>query len=249
MCSSSVTQRLFHVESIDYFDIVIELTSYISTMIEFKTPLELYKYFVKDVTTAKPPVILEIGAREAMFSKHCSLALPKSKVFAFEASPHNYRVYSEACKSFDIQYLNYAVGAGDGVAEFFINSVIDGEPVPPDTGRNSLLPRTGSAIAESIPVQIITIDHFLAEKGLRGQPLAVWIDVEGATGDVLRGMVSCMKDVDSLFVEVEEKRFWANQWLRDDVEAYLNFHGLIAVARDFEFADDGQYNMMFKRNP
>lgn len=217
-------------------------------MIEFKTPLELYNHFLQHVTTVTPPVILEIGAREATFSKHCNLALPKSKIFAFEASPHNYRLYSEECKSYSIQYLNYAIGAGDGVGEFFINTVIDGEPVPPDTGRNSLLPRTGSAIAESIPVQIITIDHFLAEKGLRGQPLAVWIDVEGATGDVLRGMEASLKHVDSLFVEVEEKRFWEDQWLRSDVEECLGLHGLTAVARDFEYADDGQYNMMFKRN-
>ena len=218
-------------------------------MIEFKTPLEMYNDFVKDVVATAPPVILEIGAREAMFSKHCSLALANSKVFAFEASPHNYRVYSEACKNFNMQYLNYAVGAGDGVAEFFINSVINGEAIPADTGRNSLLPRTSAAIASTVPVQVITIDHFLAEKGLRGQPLAVWIDVEGATGDVLRGMEASLKYVDSLFVEVEEKRFWENQWLRKDVEECLALHGLKAVARDFEYADDGQYNMMFKRNP
>jgi hypothetical protein len=46
-----------------------------------------------------------------------------------------------------------------------------------------------------------------------------------------------------MFIEVEQYPYWSGQWLFWDVQKYLATHGLIPVARDFEYPH--QFNVLF----
>ena len=72
----------------------------------------------------------------------------------------------------------------------------------------------------------------------------MWVDVEGATREVLTGADGFLANVDLVLVEVEEIPIWsAGQWLRTDVSEYLATHGLEPIARDQQ--SRYQFNVLF----
>lgn len=215
-------------------------------MKEFETPLELSEHFITLTTQHNPAIALEIGAREAVYACKISQLLPATKVVAFEASPHNFAHFSEVVKrgGHPVEYLHLAVSDTTGTIDFYINESIDGIEESLHTGRNSILPRTGPAEATTVPVNVTTVSTFLQERSLAGD-IAVWLDVEGATGSVLRGMEAVMDRVVLVHCEVEEHRYWKDQWLRQDVDTFFLEHGLVPVARDDEYGT--QYNVVYAR--
>lgn len=217
-----------------------------SVMREFETPLQLTEHFVELTRQLNPTTVFEVGAREAVYACKVSKLLPEAKVFAFEASPYNFDRFSKEVKDggYPVEYLHLAVGDRDGTVEFYINSEINGVEETLYTGRNSILPRTGQAIATKVEVTITSLSTFVRERELDG-PVAIWLDVEGATGDVLRGMSAVMDKVSLVHCEVEERRYWQDQWLRSDVDRFFLEHGLVPVARDDEYVT--QYNVVYAR--
>jgi hypothetical protein len=49
-----------------------------------------------------------------------------------------------------------------------------------------------------------------------------------------------------MFIEVEERTFWDGQWLDHDVSVFLQKHGLIPIARDYQSLY--QHNVLFLRS-
>jgi hypothetical protein len=54
-----------------------------------------------------------------------------------------------------------------------------------------------------------------------------------------------LKQVQSIFVEVEDFEFWKDQWLANDVINFLEQAGFAYIARDNEY--EKQYNCIFVR--
>lgn len=215
------------------------------SMRTFPSPAELSQYFFDLTKSNLSSTILELGAREAVFSKLMAAELPASRVFAFEASPYNYSHFLPQMPP-SVTYLNLAVAEHDGEIEFHINEMIDGQPETLYTGRNSIVERVGPTIGSTRIVKSVSVDAFLSTHAPDGR-IAMWIDVEGATGNVLRGAVNSLHRVDAIHCEVEEKGYWVDQWLRRDVDRFLAEFGLFPVARDREYGDD-QYNVVYARH-
>jgi hypothetical protein len=96
-----------------------------------------------------------------------------------------------------------------------------------------------------VSVAAVTLDDHLATDGeLR---TAMWVDVEGASGSVLRGARVTLTHTDVVIVEVEERQVWEGaHWLRPTVVEYLVERGLVPVARDLQ--SRFQHNIVFVRD-
>ena len=99
-------------------------------------------------------------------------------------------------------------------------------------GQGSMLVSTRSKVGTT-PVEVASsrIDSFFPPDSF-GR-CALWIDVEGASREVLTGASGILHKVDAMFVEVEDRETWKGQWLGKDVRAFLLDHDIIAVGRDF----------------
>lgn len=194
----------------------------------------------------QPKVVLEIGAKEATFSRTMRKALPDAKIIAFEANPY---VYAKQRKASDpvadgVDYRHLAISDRTGEISFFVQVRRGGKAMKRTVGSNSLMPRLGDVETEEVTVASTRIDDFLAAEKLAGAKTA-WIDVEGAIGLVLGGMGPVLDQFTMVFAEVEEREFWAGQWTWPQVQAFMAEHGFQAVARDFEY--EGQNNVLFIR--
>ena len=199
---------------------------------------------------------IEAGAREATFSAALSERLPSATIIALEANPHAFARYRPTLPP-AVHYLNCA--ASNEVGEVSFNIVRSLTPGPArrrlwgrgsgrlkrTNGVSSLLKRSDdAAVYEQVRVPATTIDTLLHEHGDPDR-VALWIDVEGASKEVLEGAKNALQGaVRCVFIEVEERSYWKGQWLASDVRAHLGGLGFIEVPFPIR---SPQYNAIFFR--
>jgi FkbM family methyltransferase len=195
-------------------------------------------------------VILEIGAYEASFSKDMGAILPDARIIAFEANPFVFDKFKTRVPS-SVTYLNQAVGADTSPRTLWIPRTIparEGQTSLPNVNStSSLRSRAADGVTyEQVECECTTVDTILGATKQQ-KTTALWIDAEGAVGDILLGArVSLSRDVVALFIEVENKSAWAGQWLAEDVQNHLEAKGFTSFARDCE--TKWQYNEIFVRD-
>jgi FkbM family methyltransferase len=195
----------------------------------------------------QPRSVMEIGAKEATFSRTVKALLPEARCIAFEANPF---VFAKQKKNSDpkrqgVEYRNIAVADVTGATKFFVQTKRGDRPVKPTLGSNSLMPRVGDVETMEVEVPCTRIDDYIAANKVKS-PKTAWVDVEGAVGIVLPGMETALDGFMMVFIEVEERQFWEGQWLWPQVHAFMVERGFRPVARDFEY--DGQNNVLFVRD-
>lgn len=188
----------------------------------------------------KPEIVVEIGAHEGTFSRHMRTALPESRVIAFEANDKVFDKYRPIMTAAGVDYLNLCIAEAPGRRTFTV-------PITP-TGRErhkmgSLLTHSRTLDSRAFEVEAVRLDGFLGEDA--GRRNVIWLDVEGAVGDVLKGAGAALGACVGLFAELETVRRWDGQMIDVEVFAALADHGLFPVLRDFQ--KPGQYNALFLR--
>ncbi len=194
---------------------------------------------------AGPEVVLELGAFKAEFSARARAALPDAEVHAFEANPYNIAEFSERVTRAGVQYHHLAIGDAVGDTVFNLARREAGVEVGPTRRNNSLKTKPLDIEYEEVRVPVVTVDHFLAERGLGGRPTAMWIDLEGCGYEGLVGAAGTLGSTRLLLIEVEDRPFWNGQKLAGDVMRHLVGAGFMPLARDFQ--SKGQYNLIFAR--
>lgn len=204
-----------------------------------------------------PGLCLEIGAREATFSRMVRSVVPKeTPVLAIEGSPITYRYYAKEMEMFypEIHYIPLVFSSKSGRQEFFEFYAKEKESlqVKSSAGFSSLIAsRKGdldSFIKISSVVETTTGDNFLSFRYPEKENLALWVDVEGAQAEVLQGLRKSFanRKIASVLIEVESVRYWESQKMLDvNIFAFMEKQGMIPCFLDNQFIT--QYNVVFVR--
>jgi FkbM family methyltransferase len=196
---------------------------------------ELSERFIKMQDEIKPDYAIEIGAHAAEFSLDISKRLG-IRATAFEAGKDIYDTYKDSANTNLVDYVNYAISDNNGVVSFLVHD-------NPLDGNNSIITRQGRDTILASEVKSYKIDTYF--KDIEFDNICMWIDVEGATKEVLSGSVETLKKVSSIFIETEDQEYWKDQWLTLDVIKFLNKHGFILL--DSEPVYEAQQNLIFIR--
>jgi FkbM family methyltransferase len=181
-------------------------------MIANKNILDL---FINIQSVIHPDISIEVGAHDADFSKEMmSLDID---VFAFEASPYVHDRFKNDLNG--IKYINKAVSNTNKKIKFEIQLDSD----PSTAGNNSIKNRNESKDYSYIDVESISINEYF--KDIPFSKGALWIDAEGASGEVLLGADKRFEDFGSIYIELEKRDFWKDAWQRDQAVDYLNNNG------------------------
>ncbi|MDR1398159.1 MAG: FkbM family methyltransferase [Desulfarculales bacterium] len=216
---------------------------------------ELAKAFIKLQSIIKPKASLEIGAHDADFSKKLKKTRPEIDVIAYEGSK---TVYTAITKQIDfekleVKYCYGVVSDTDGTVVF--REMFDAQTGEPAVSFvSSLLARQDMTfldenkyVEKDVTVPSMRGDTILSGYGDDAN-ICVWIDVEGANRQVLKGLEGALRSgkLGSLYIEVEQRNIWQAQWLDRDVYEYMTSLGYFLLARDCQH--HAQYNMLFVRN-
>jgi FkbM family methyltransferase len=190
-----------------------------------------------------PPVVVEIGAHEAEFSRALAKTLPASRIVAFEAHPRVHARHSQGCATAGIEYRNACVTDAEGRATL--------KTPLRDNGSERLM--MGSLLADGRAeqmqehdVEAVTLDGALGDDA--GRPNVLWIDVEGAARQVLAGATRTLAASLAVYIEVEATPRWEGQILAPEVSERLAPYGLWPVLRDVQRESGGrdwQYNVLY----
>lgn len=203
----------------------------------------LFKILTKAM---QPHNVLDIGSMDgsdALMLKKLSTA---SKCFAFEANPYNFNSMNNDPRLSDagVELINKAVADQSGVTSFFIARQSD-DSVDWRRGTSSLLKRdkTSDDIEEvEVQVESITLNEFLQKNCLKS--CAIWVDVEGAAYQVLKGADRVANHIIIGHVEVETSSVWADQKDAISVLDLLDGLGFCTIARG---GGKNQHDIVFVR--
>jgi FkbM family methyltransferase len=186
---------------------------------------------------------IEVGAHDGQRSVRVKFENPATKVIALEANPNNHRRYSQLYNfpAVGVDYRLAAAAETNGIARFNVES----DQGPRGAGDSSLLPRAKEfsglgGVTTTVEVPSVALDSITQAM----DSVALWVDVEGASGLVLKGATETLGKTAILKVEVEEASYWEAQWRAPQVVGYLIDYGLIPIARDLGPAP-AQYNILF----
>lgn len=201
----------------------------------------LVDLFFGIVRILQPHTFIEAGAKTGETSLRARSLCPGARVVAFEANPYNHSRYAEQFRHEEksVEYVHAALAAEPGQITFNIIAKRDGAEVTPYTGQNSILERASAGVEyEAVTVPATSLDSYFVDAGR----IAMWVDVEGASKQVLAGGQQVLACTDVILIELEDEPKWKEQWSSTEALLHLYGHGLTPVARDFEYRT--QHNVL-----
>lgn len=207
----------------------------------------LVDYFFELISLLQPTCSFEIGAFSAEFSRKLKGIYPNILSYAFEANQHNHKHFSQKYSFEGVEYINKAISDKDETVIFNIQKTINGTNVDPIRGNNSILERTCADIEyEKVEVDAMSLTSFVLANELHHESMVLWLDVEGAVKQVLTGCINILNNVNIIFIEVEDIKFWKDQWTQEEVYNFLTNQGFTLIAKDQEYLK--QYNQIYINN-
>jgi FkbM family methyltransferase len=188
---------------------------------------------------------LEAGAKDGSASLRAAQSGRFQRVVAFEPNPYTFLRFAPGFQRSGVTYEQLALVDGDPrPVTFYVKRTSEGRPRADGQG-SMLIPRDHPPGFEQVTVEGVTLDSYVGAPD--GVGTALWVDVEGATAEVLRGAAALLEDTSVVIAEVEVHPAWLGQeWLAADVIAFLRRHGLVPVARDRQ--SRLQFNIVFVRS-
>lgn len=195
--------------------------------------------------TTEIQVFIECGAHSAEDALRFLRGSHSREAIAIEANPYVYEQRTRAAESLGVKTLNVGLSSQPGFLDLQIpNKRNATEPTVPYA---SFLNHKDEQDwpSETVRCEVTTLDAIVTEPA-RDKPTALWIDVEGAAGDVLKGAEGVLRSgcVRLVMVEVETKQLWKEQMVLSDIQEHLAAFGLIPVARDAQMGNT-QFNVIF----
>ncbi len=181
----------------------------------------------------KPDLVCDVGSMDGSDAIRFAKMLPLSKVILFEANKNNYEliINNDVIQQNSIEAFNEIVSNIDGTKVF--HKVKASETAGVDQhlqGMSSTLSRKeDSRISDVVELQSVRLDTKLKMLG-NFECIVLWIDVEGATYEVIESLSGIKEKVKLIHAEVETKTIWQDQKLKEDVEQLAADMGYVVLA-------------------
>lgn len=180
-------------------------------------------------------IVCDIGAADGRHTEKLARSKRRSRVIAFEADPNTFALLKQrkTLQQPRIELVHAAVSSRSGMTSF--NIIGDKVTGHWRAGGSSLLFRSekGLRVAREISqetVKAVTLSEFLASPPNTKGNIALWIDVEGASYEVVRGMTQVASRVAFLQLEVEEVPYWEGEKLKPEIAKELAGLGFVELA-------------------
>jgi len=175
--------------------------------------------FYSLVKRLQPQLVLDIGSRDGSDALEFRRASPTSRILAFEANPDLYGKMREDPRvaAAGIEVHNFAISNETGEASFGVFNK--------EKGLGSLMEPGHREVSESLTVKTRRLDE--VPELQESESTALWIDVEGASFEVVEGARGIMSSVILVHAEVEFERVFANQKVAGELSAQMEGVGFV----------------------
>lgn len=189
--------------------------------------------------------LIECGAHAAEASERFIEADHRRRAVALEANPHTYATKTARVAGPRLTVL--AEGIADRAGQMLLAIPSNGaeQPTPVDASFLAAVSSGDRSVVE-VAVKMTTIDLLQRRFEVTGR-VALWIDVEGMSREVLRGGTRTIPDnVVVAILEAETTPLWEGGGSFDEIDGLMRTYGLEPLARDSQ--QDGQFNIIYLRS-
>jgi len=210
--------------------------------------LDTRRLFLALLRALEIDTVCDIGSMNGSDALAFRRALPRARVLACEANPHNARLMQGDAQLREqaIEVLPLAVTNFDGESAFHLVKA-DYASVSNRRGMSSLHPRSDARLHDgTIQARTARLDTLLGIHEAQRR-IALWVDVEGAACEALEGAQGLFAEIQLVHVEVETAPCIASrQRLYPELEHRLSEAGFARLATDHPPHFD-QFNALFVR--
>lgn len=163
------------------------------------------------------PVIVEIGANVGQTTEEFLREMPASRIYCFEPEPRAIAKFKDRIKSPNVKLFECAVGNENGRVSFHQSSG-DGSVVARDWNesgsiRKPKLHKEGwpwVKFETQIEVPITRLDDWARMENVSSVDL-IWMDGQGAEGDIIEGGLSVLANTRFLYTEYGNREWYEGQ--------------------------------------
>jgi FkbM family methyltransferase len=205
------------------YSMMLERTNHIKKLIDFN----------------KIQNVLDVGAAHGYETLNMASIFPNARVFGFEADPMHFDACmhlhqgTEAGLKERMFYNHLAVNDVEGPLTFY--AVDRARSRGGNTGMASKLQLIDPAVfpheytvQTPIQVQATTLDKWCLQNKIL--PDVLWMDVQGAELDVLKGAEAALVSIEVIFSEVGLQPYYHGHTLKHDIDAFLMDRGFVELA-------------------
>jgi FkbM family methyltransferase len=207
------------------------------------------RLFCRLLRTFEVATVCDVGSMDGNDALRFRRVLPSAAILALEPNPKNFALMAadDRLRGARIRVLPVAASDRRAKAPFFL--------IDADYARGSDLARRGMSslyersdwtrLSSVVDVSTVRLDELLAAESSTEASIALWIDVEGAAFEAIRGASGVLRSTSMIHVEVETApAIGAAQKLFADVERMLVEAGFMLLATDQQ-PDVLQFNALF----
>jgi FkbM family methyltransferase len=177
------------------------------------------------------PTILEIGCNDGSDTLAFLRVMPQAKIYCFEPDPRAIGRFKKNLRSHldKVRLFEIAVGDRTGQIDFHSSSGGDSPDGWDQSGsirrpKNHLIEHPWVRFEKTITVSTCRLDDWCAENGVK-QVDFIWMDVQGAEGDVISGAPKILQETRFLYTEYSNNETYERQ---------LSLKGLLAQLPSFD---------------
>jgi FkbM family methyltransferase len=180
------------------------------------------------------PTILEIGCNSGGDTLAMLRAMPEAKIYCFEPDPRAVARFRkklgsdfERVKLFEIAVsdrsgkIEFHTSGGGAFPEGFDQSGSIRRP------KNHLVEYPGVSFEKTITVQTLTLDDWCSQNDIANVDF-IWMDVQGAEGDVIAGARNILQKTRVLYTEYSNNELYEGQLSLKKLLAHLPSFDVIA---------------------
>ena len=225
-----------HKESPNFFSKLKKLNTFIYYYLKKEPPVtdsSISKEFICELVSKPNPTILEIGCHDGTNTLWFLEVFDFPKIFCFEPDP---RAASRFKQKFEIRpevsFYEYAISDKNGEETFYMSSGQESETMPDGWDcsgsirkpKNHLTVHPWCKFEKTMVVKTKTLDTWCREEKIDRIDF-IWMDVQGAEIDVIRGGRKALRNTRYLYTEYSNKELYQGQ---------LSLKQLLKELADFE---------------
>ena len=199
-----------------------ELNTFIYYYLKGEPPVidsSITKEFIHQLVSRPNPTILEIGCHHGDHTLWFWEIFDFPKIFCFEPDPRAASCFKHKIGNRpEISLYEYAISSKNGEITFYMSSGQESDIMPEGwdysgsirTPKNHLKVHPWCKFEKNIIVKTKTLDTWYQEKEIDGVDF-IWMDVQGAEIDVIRGGRNALRNTRYLYTEYSNKELYEGQ--------------------------------------
>ena len=216
------------------------------------TDSSITKEFICQLVSKPDPTILEIGCHHGDHTLWFWEIFDSPRIFCFEPDPRAaLRFKNKIGNRKEVSFYECAISDRNGEETFYVSSGQENEIMPEGWDysgsirkpKNHLIVHPWCKFEKSIIVKTKTLDTWCKEKEINKIDF-MWMDVQGAEIDVIRGGRNILKNTRYLYTEYSNKELYEGQLsLKQLLKELAEFEVVIRYSDDILLRNKNESNL------